>query len=473
MCAATDNEILDHQPCQPFPQLQNGVDVICDRSQIRPPYSVVLATVLYFAEFICAAIVCHMYDETEDTVWLGMTITFMLVPAVLTQLALTFIHRDLGRDRPLVLFLHLLLMGPLIRCIEALVIYFRAGRKEEPYVTISRKIRLKKGQETPTEWEIGHSERKLAAHRNAFKRTSVIQAFLGSTPQLTLQLYATIQDKYLGPERAALIIITLISVTYGAVVCSVLAIQIKYDDYKVRVRLVAYLVMWLWRGLEIATRTTALVLFSTALTYWVVPVGLANLLFFFFLPWVEFWMGKGSLTENVEKNMSKVGTTVVLCMVTFLYAAINIFCWSAVQLNLAHRDLIEKQLSWGRLALYYCARFVENVFLVTMWYFFKTDFYEYVCSPLLAIQLLIGYGMAVLFMMVFYQYCHPCRRLFRHNVADCIRCYCCRRAACHHPPATPLPPPADPELTPARPPDLSSQLGDCKAALIDEVTAAD
>lgn len=88
-----------------------------------------------------------------------------------------------------------------LRCFEALLIYFKAGRKEEPYVTISRKIRLKKGKGTPMEWEIGQTERILATHRNAFKRTAVIQAFLGSTPQLTLQLYATIQEKYMLPTR--------------------------------------------------------------------------------------------------------------------------------------------------------------------------------------------------------------------------------------------------------------------------------
>lgn len=81
------------------------------------------------------------------------------------------------------------------------MVYFKAGKREEPYVTISRKISLKKGQGTPMEWEIGQSERTLATHRNAFKRTAVIQAFLGSTPQLTLQLYATIQEKYFLPVR--------------------------------------------------------------------------------------------------------------------------------------------------------------------------------------------------------------------------------------------------------------------------------
>ncbi|XP_028272552.1 XK-related protein 2 [Parambassis ranga] len=421
-----EREISDAERCSTV--AENGVMLVVNHSRVHPPLSVVLATVLYCAEFVTAAVLCSMYHKTEDFIWMGFTIAFMLLPAVLIQLTLTFIHRDLGRDRPLVLFLHLLLLGPVIRCVEALVVYFKAGKKEEPYVTISRKISLKKRQRGPMEWEIGQSERTLAAHRNAFKRTAVIQAFLGSTPQLTLQMYATIQEKYLLPVRLALMAITLISITYGALVCSVLAIQIRYDDYKVRLRPAAYLCMIVWRGLEIATRITALVLFSTALTHWVILVGMVNLLFFFFLPWVEFWARKGSLTENVEKNFSKLGTIVVLCMFTLLYACINVFCWSAVQLDLTHRELIERKQRWGRLAMYYCGRFVENLLLITLWYFFKSDFYEYVCALLLGVQLLICYSLAVLFMLLFYQFCHPCRRLFKYNVHDCLHCVCCRKA---------------------------------------------
>lgn len=416
---------IDPQECI-RPEVDNGLLVV-RHSRAHPPFSVVLSTILYCAEFISAAVMASRYHKTEDSIWMGFTITFMLVPAVLIQLALTFIHRDLGRDRPLVLFLHLLLLGPVIRCLEALVMYFKAGKEEEPYVTISRRISLKKGKGTPVEWEIGQLERNLAAHRNAFKRATVIQAFLGSTPQLTLQLYATIQEKYIIPLRLALMIITLISITYGALVCNILAIQIRYDDYKLRLRPAAYICMIVWRGLEIATRITALVLFSTALTHWVILVGMLNLLFFFFLPWAEFWARKGSLAENVEKNFSKLGTIVVLCMFTLLYACINIFCWSAVQLDLTHRELIEKKQRWDRLALYYIGRFLENFLLITLWYFFKSDFYEYVCAPLLVVQLLVCYSLAIIFMLLFYQFFHPCRRLFKHNVHDCLHCVCCQK----------------------------------------------
>ncbi|XP_051513984.1 endoplasmic reticulum membrane adapter protein XK-like [Myxocyprinus asiaticus] len=450
---------------------ENGVMMVINHSKVHPPFSVVWTTVLYCAEFICASLLSSMYHTSEDSVWMGLTITFILVPSVLTQLTLTFVHRDLGRDRPFVLFMHLLQMGPIIRCIEALIVYCQAGRKEEPYVTISRKIKLKHGRGLgpALEWEIGHSERKLAIHRNAFKRTAVIQAFLGSTPQLTLQLYATIQEKYILPTRLALMIISLISITYGALVCSVLAIQIKYDDYKVRMKPAAYLCMILWRGLEIATRITTLVLFSTAFTYWVVLVGLINLIIFFFQPWVEFWVRRASLPENIEKNFSKLGTTVVLCMITFLYACINIFCWSAIQLDLSDHDLLEKQPRWRRLAIYYTLRFMENVTLIVLWYYSKSDFYEYVCTPMLVVQLIVCYSLAVLFMLLFHQFCHPCRRLFHYNVEDCLRCTCCWKRKRPQPPMDHTVALASQDY---EPPDLTSHLADRETEIVNDIMEA-
>lgn len=97
---------------------ENGVMLVVNHSRVQPPFSIVLATLLYCAEFVTAAVLCSMYHKTLDTIWMGFTIAFMLVPALLIQLTLIFIHRDLGRDRPLVLFLHLLLLGPVIRSVS-------------------------------------------------------------------------------------------------------------------------------------------------------------------------------------------------------------------------------------------------------------------------------------------------------------------------------------------------------------------
>lgn len=114
---ASDHDILEaaQQPGVKPNVTENGVMMVINHSKLHPPFSVLWSCVLYCAEFICAALLSSMYHKSEDRVWMGLTITFILVPSVLTQLTLTFVHRDLGRDRPLVLFMHLLQMGPIIR----------------------------------------------------------------------------------------------------------------------------------------------------------------------------------------------------------------------------------------------------------------------------------------------------------------------------------------------------------------------
>ncbi|OXB79728.1 UNVERIFIED_CONTAM: hypothetical protein H355_010196 [Colinus virginianus] len=343
------------------------------------PGSVLISVVLFVAETATALCLSGAYRAAGDRMWQWLTLLFALLPCALVQLSLVFIHRDVSRDRPLVLLLHLLQLGPLVRCVEVFYIYFHAGRVEEPYVSITKKRQMPKdGYSEEVEKEVGQAEGKLCIF----------------------------------------MILSLLSIVYGALRCNILAIKIKYDDYDVSVKPAAYLCIFMWRSFEIATRVTVLVLFSSVLQIWTLPVVLVNFFGFFFYPWILFWQSKSPFPENIEKALSRVGTTTVLCLLTFLYAGINMFCWSAVQVKLNDPDLINKSQNWYRLTVYYMLRFIENAFLLLMWYIYKTDIYLYVCAPLLVLQLLIAYCMAILFMLVFYQFCHPCKKLFSSSITE-------------------------------------------------------
>ncbi|GAB5584518.1 endoplasmic reticulum membrane adapter protein XK [Panthera pardus] len=394
------------------------------------PGSVLASVFLFVAETTAALYLSSTYRSGGDGMWQALTLLFSLLPCALVQLTLLFVHRDFSRDRPLVLLLHLLQLGPLFRCFEVFCIYCQSSHIEEPYVSITKKRQMpKNGFSEEIEKEVGQAEGKLFTHRSAFSRASVIQAFLGSAPQLTLQLYISTLQQHITIGRCFFMVLSLLSIVYGALRCNILAIKIKYDEYDVKVKPLAYVCIFLWRSFEIATRVIVLVLFTSVLKAWVVMVVLINFFSFFLYPWILFWCSGSPFPENIEKALSRVGTTIVLCFLTLLYAGINMFCWSAVQLKINNPDLISKSQNWYRLLVYYMLRFIENAFLLLMWYLYKTDIYMYVCAPLLILQLLIGYCTAILFMLVFYQFFHPCKKLFSSSVSESfqewVKCVCC------------------------------------------------
>lgn len=393
------------------------------------PVSVIASVLLFVAETTAALYLSSTYRSAGDRMWQVLTLLFSLMPCALVQFTLLFVHRDLSRDRPLVLLMHLLQLGPLYRCCEVFCIYCQSNQNEEPYVSITKKLQMPKdGLSEEVEKEVGQAEGKLFTHRSAFSRASVIQAFLGSAPQLTLQLYITVLEQNITTGRCFIMTLSLLSIVYGALRCNILAIKIKYDEYEVKVKPLAYVCIFLWRSFEIATRVIVLVLFTSVLKIWVVAVILVNFFSFFLYPWIHFWCSGSPFPENIEKALSRVGTTIVLCFLTLLYAGINMFCWSAVQLKIDNPELISKSQNWYRLLIYYMTRFIENSVLLLLWYFFKTDIYMYVCAPLLILQLLVGYCTGILFMLVFYQFFHPCKKLFSSSVSESfrsiLRCSC-------------------------------------------------
>ncbi|XP_053313404.1 endoplasmic reticulum membrane adapter protein XK [Spea bombifrons] len=396
------------------------------------PSSVLMSLFLFVAETVLAVYLSIAYSSAGDRTWQSLTLLFCLLPCLLVQICLVFIHRDINRDRPLVLLCHLLQLGPLVRCLDAFYLYLSHGKSEEPYVNIIKKKQLSNdGGCVEVEKEVGRCEGRLFIHRSAFSRASVIQAFLGSAPQLTLQLYISLLQQHISLPRGLLMGISLLSIIYGALRCNVLAIKIKYDDYYINFRPTAYLCIFLWRFFEIATRVIVLVLFSSVFQIWTLPVVLINFLFFFTCPWILFCKSRSPSPRNTDKTLKKMGTAVQLCLLTFLYSGINMFCWSAIQLELSDPDLINKSQNWYRMAVYYMLRLIENAFLLLLWYIFQTDDYFFICPPVLVLQLLVSYGISVVFMLTFYQFCHPCRILFTSSISDgllaCFKflCYMC------------------------------------------------
>ncbi|XP_043829601.1 XK-related protein 2 [Dromiciops gliroides] len=392
------------------------------------PFSILFSTFLYCGEAGSALYMANFYQKSNDTYWMTYTIVFFLIASVMDQLTLIFVHRDLAKDKPLLLFMHLILMGPVVRCLEAMVKYFEVRQKadeEEPYVSLTRKKMFLNGQEVMLEWEVGHSIRVLTMHRNAYKRMSQIQAFLGSVPQLTYQLYVTLISTEMPTGRVILITFALVSVTYGATLCNMLAIQIKYDDYKVPIHITEILCVTIWRSLEITSRLIILVLFVATLQIKALPFFLLNFLIILFEPWVRFWKSGAQMPSNIEKNFSRVGTLVVLISVTVLYSAINFSCWPAIQLRLAERDLVEKTQNWSHMAVHYTVRLLENIIMVLVFRFLGTRILINYCHTFIAVQLIVAYLVSIAFMLLFYQYLHPLRSLFPSNVIDYLHCVCC------------------------------------------------
>ncbi|KAJ8350434.1 hypothetical protein SKAU_G00255640 [Synaphobranchus kaupii] len=372
---------------------------------MKLPISIFVSVSLFTAETTAALYLSFTYGSTGDRIYRGFTLLFTLLPSVLVQLTLTFIHRDLQKDRPFVLLLHILQLGPIVRCLEAFYIYGSMGNVEEPYVSIIRKKRMPRGAapSEEVEEELGRAEGKILTHRAAFARAAVVQAFMGSAPQLTLQVYISLLHRAVPIRRGTMMIVSMLSVVYGALRCNILAMKIKYDDYEVEVRPAAFLCMLVWRSLEISARVAVLVLVGSTLQLWVLPVVLADLLASSLHPWVGLWLSGAPLP---------VGTGAAPWLLTLLYGAVSVFCWPATGLDLAHSGLISREENWRHPVAYYALHFAENVTLVLLWLAFQTDIHQPLLAALLGLQLLVGYAASLIFMLVLYRFCHPCRKLY-------------------------------------------------------------
>ncbi|KAJ8251280.1 hypothetical protein GJAV_G00219630 [Gymnothorax javanicus] len=381
---------------------------------MKLPFSIFVSVSLFTAETTAALYLSFTYGSPGDRIYRGFTLLFTLLPSVLVQLTLTFLLRELQKDRPFVLLLHILQLGPIVRCLEAFYIYGSMGNVEEPYVSIIRKKRMPRDGALSEEVEehLGRAEGKIMTHRAAFARASVVQAFMGSAPQLTLQAYISLLHWALPIRRGVMMTISMLSMVYGALRCNILAIKIRYDDYDVKISPAAFLCMFLWRSLEISSRVALLVLVSSTLQLWVLPIVMADLLASSLHPWVQFWWSRAPFPEGVDKTLERTGTATALSLLTTLYGTVSVFCWPATELDLAHSDLISRQESWRHPVAYYALHFTENVVLIMLWLAFQKEFQQPLLAVLVGLHLLLGYIASLIFMLLLYRFFHPCRKLY-------------------------------------------------------------
>ncbi|KAM8750128.1 XK-related protein 3-like [Rhynchonycteris naso] len=291
------------------------------------------------------------------------------------------------------------------RCIQTIINYYKVLKmlkqeEKETQVDIKQKYMM-------IEREIVFTVHDTSMQSKAFKCMAITQAFLGSVPQLILQLYITFTIREWPLERALLMTFSLISVTYGAIHCNILAIQIKCENTDLKLQPLEFICIMIWRCLEITSRVVILVLFISALKLKSIPFLLTTFFISLLAPWLEFWTSGDHLPSNTTRKFGPVCTVLILTGITMLYAAINFYCWSAVKLQLSNEELIDKRQKWGHRTLHYSIRLIENVSMILIFKYIGGKSLMNCCDSLIAMQLIITYLLSIGFMFLFYQYLQP------------------------------------------------------------------
>ncbi|XP_062040627.1 XK-related protein 3 [Lepus europaeus] len=371
------------------------------KPHINFPFSILFSTVVYCGEAASALYMFEMYRKNNDKFWMSFTIGIIIVGAILDQVALMFFNKDSTRSKAVFLFLHILLLGPIVRCLQIIVSYHKLAKKINQE---KKETQFNNGRNIMLEKETVLSMYSIFMQCKAFKCMAVIQAFFGSVPQLIAQSYITFTIREWPIGRALLMTFSLISVTYGAILCNILTIQIKYDNTNFQLHPVHFMCIMLWRSLEITSRVVTLVLFTTSLKLKSVPFLLIIYFISFSAPWLEFWRSRSHLPSNRKKRFYPICTLIVI---TLLYAAIDFSCWSAVKLQLSHEEIIDKRQKWIHRTLHYIFRFLENVIMVLVFRYFGRKTLLNCCDSLIAVLLILTYLLSIGFMLLFYQYLHP------------------------------------------------------------------
>ncbi|KAH9492510.1 XK- protein 6 [Bulinus truncatus] len=234
----------------------------------------------------------------------------------------------------------------------------------------------------------------------------IFESFLESAPQLTWQLYIAIELK---PKEDAvgssIRVIALLS-SWGSLAISLMSYQKSLrnsHEEKAKMSLISLPFYFIWRASEIGGRVLCIAMFASAFDLWV----FGPLLFHwvFMSGWLIFQRTAFYKNKCLEKVFN------IIC------GYVMVFCF----LNLR-----EGQTRF-RVILFYFILYVENFFMLALWFRFTQDLGAWFhLGGFITVMLL--FILHIVFQLVYYRFFHPTK-----NIKLCLPCdrYVIYSSICH------------------------------------------
>ncbi len=156
--------------------------------------------------------------------------------------------------------------------------------------------------------------------------------------------------------------------------------------------------MFLWRLLTIAARVIAMALFASRFRFYVLVFAAAHFTFMFI--WMTYNNGiycfyRINIDEFEPDDKQSLSLEYIF---RAMGAFVHIFCFF---------NLLEGH-SRLRCITFYCLAYAENITLILLWHFYKSEdsAYDWYHTPAI-VTVIGGFFVGILFELIYYRYCHP------------------------------------------------------------------
>eukprot|EP00058_Branchiostoma_floridae_P003905 XP_002589393.1 hypothetical protein BRAFLDRAFT_77836 [Branchiostoma floridae] len=306
---------------------------------------------MYIADVVTDIMLAVEYFRNGDTNWGGLTLAFALVPQFVMNMTMWYQE---GRDRR-TFILYLLHIGVALRYLQ-IVFGVCCGYYNPSEIREDRDF--SEGSQEPESRTVHH----------ILPLVHLIGSLLESVPQICLQVYVLVVTGEL--ERGEIETLKYVSISMSLV----MAVKTVWDwemHYLVDSDLLPYimygLLFFVWKVVELFSRTVAFSVFSSEYSYWVfVVVGFhwlvmavtENVLCHYFKS------GGGEWVDSFYDIYYDSGKCVKICFNLLTVAPVDVFTWA----TFASRSLSPIQpLVNGVLTV------VGNCVMVLVWYFYKAS----------------------------------------------------------------------------------------------------